>query len=196
MCLRRPCRGAVAAQILPDTHGRYVRRTAGCTLSKPALRGWCQLQDSLACTSRSLPTRPESAPGWLRVPTEKCLTGDRSAQRDSRPPCSCISTLTEIPSHRSRMRWTSCARLRNAMELRKRFGMGLQAARKRLSLTQEDFLPVSSRTYLSSLERELKSPRSISWNSSRPYSACTRLPFWPWHTCPNRPRTARRCPIK
>lgn len=44
------------------------------------------------------------------------------------------------------------------MEIRKRFGTGLQAARKRLGLTQEDFSGVSSRTYLSSLERGIKSP--------------------------------------
>lgn len=44
------------------------------------------------------------------------------------------------------------------MDVRKRFGLGLQQARKRLGLTQEDFSTVSSRTYLSSLERGLKSP--------------------------------------
>lgn len=44
------------------------------------------------------------------------------------------------------------------MEVRKRFGVGLQHARKHLGLTQEDFSTVSSRTYLSSLERGLKSP--------------------------------------
>lgn len=44
------------------------------------------------------------------------------------------------------------------MHIRERFGLGLQYARKHLGLTQEDFSEVSSRTYLSSLERGLKSP--------------------------------------
>jgi transcriptional regulator with XRE-family HTH domain len=44
------------------------------------------------------------------------------------------------------------------MTIRERFGRGLQHARKRLQLTQEDFSTVSSRTYLSSLERGIKSP--------------------------------------
>lgn len=44
------------------------------------------------------------------------------------------------------------------MVLLKRFGMGLQRARKSRDLTQEDFSVVSSRTYLSSLERGLKAP--------------------------------------
>lgn len=44
------------------------------------------------------------------------------------------------------------------MALLKRFGEGLQRARKVRGLTQEDFSSVSSRTYLSSLERGLKSP--------------------------------------
>jgi len=39
-----------------------------------------------------------------------------------------------------------------------RFGAGLQLARKSRGLTQEDFSIVSSRTYLSSLERGIKSP--------------------------------------
>lgn len=39
-----------------------------------------------------------------------------------------------------------------------RFGAGLQLARKSRGLTQEDFSIVSSRTYLSSLERGMKSP--------------------------------------
>ncbi len=42
--------------------------------------------------------------------------------------------------------------------LLKRFGMGLQKARRSRELTQEDFSVVSSRTYLSSLERGIKSP--------------------------------------
>jgi transcriptional regulator with XRE-family HTH domain len=42
--------------------------------------------------------------------------------------------------------------------LLKRFGAGLQRARKSRGLTQEDFAVVSSRTYLSSLERGLKAP--------------------------------------
>lgn len=44
------------------------------------------------------------------------------------------------------------------MELLKRFGIGLQRARKSRKLTQEDFSDVSSRTYLSSLERGIKAP--------------------------------------
>lgn len=44
------------------------------------------------------------------------------------------------------------------MTLRTGFGKALQIARKSRGLTQEDFSEVSSRTYLSSLERGLKSP--------------------------------------
>lgn len=44
------------------------------------------------------------------------------------------------------------------MGLLKRFGIGLQKARKSRDLTQEDFSVVSSRTYLSSLERGIKAP--------------------------------------
>lgn len=44
------------------------------------------------------------------------------------------------------------------MALLKRFGIGLQKARKSRELTQEDFSIVSSRTYLSSLERGIKAP--------------------------------------
>lgn len=44
------------------------------------------------------------------------------------------------------------------MSLLKRFGEGLQRVRKSRGLTQEDFSTVSSRTYLSSLERGLKAP--------------------------------------
>lgn len=44
------------------------------------------------------------------------------------------------------------------MVLLKRFGVGLQRARKSRELTQEDFSVVSSRTYLSSLERGIKAP--------------------------------------
>ena len=47
------------------------------------------------------------------------------------------------------------------MALLKRFGEGLQRARKQMGLTQEDFSEVSSRTYLSSLERGLKAPTII-----------------------------------
>jgi transcriptional regulator with XRE-family HTH domain len=42
--------------------------------------------------------------------------------------------------------------------LLKRFGIALQRARKSRGLTQEDFSNVSSRTYLSSLERVMKAP--------------------------------------
>ena len=44
------------------------------------------------------------------------------------------------------------------MGLLKRFGAQLQIARKGRGLTQEDFSEVSSRTYLSSLERGIKAP--------------------------------------
>lgn len=44
------------------------------------------------------------------------------------------------------------------MDIRKAFGNSLRAARKASNLSQEDFSDVSSRTYLSSLERGLKSP--------------------------------------
>lgn len=47
------------------------------------------------------------------------------------------------------------------MGLLERFGAGLQKARKSRRLTQEDFSVVSSRTYLSSLERGLKSPTIV-----------------------------------
>ncbi|MFZ3288390.1 MAG: helix-turn-helix transcriptional regulator [Telluria sp.] len=42
-----------------------------------------------------------------------------------------------------------------------RFGNGLQRARRKRGLTQEDFSDVSSRTYLSSLERGLKAPTIV-----------------------------------
>lgn len=44
------------------------------------------------------------------------------------------------------------------MGLLERFGKGLHKARKSRGLTQEDYLLVSSRTYLSSLERRHKAP--------------------------------------
>lgn len=44
------------------------------------------------------------------------------------------------------------------MSLRNGFAAALQLARKTKGLTQEDFSDVSSRTYLSSLERGIKSP--------------------------------------
>jgi len=44
------------------------------------------------------------------------------------------------------------------MDNRKAFGISLRVARKASNLSQEDFSDVSSRTYLSSLERGLKSP--------------------------------------
>lgn len=44
------------------------------------------------------------------------------------------------------------------MSLLKRFGNALQLVRKSRRLTQEDFSDVSSRTYLSSLERGMKAP--------------------------------------
>jgi transcriptional regulator with XRE-family HTH domain len=47
---------------------------------------------------------------------------------------------------------------RKGMGLLQRFGVGLQRARAKRGLTQEDFDVVSSRTYLSSLERGLKAP--------------------------------------
>lgn len=44
------------------------------------------------------------------------------------------------------------------MDIQRAFGRALQTARKARQLTQEDFGDVSSRTYVSSLERGLKSP--------------------------------------
>lgn len=44
------------------------------------------------------------------------------------------------------------------MDTRKSFGKALKQARKASALTQEDFSDVSSRTYLSTLERGMKSP--------------------------------------
>jgi transcriptional regulator with XRE-family HTH domain len=44
------------------------------------------------------------------------------------------------------------------MDLRKGFAKALRELRKRKGLTQEDFSDVSSRTYLSTLERGMKSP--------------------------------------
>lgn len=44
------------------------------------------------------------------------------------------------------------------MKTRKAFAKALKTARKAKNLTQEDFSLVSSRTYLSTLERGLKSP--------------------------------------
>lgn len=44
------------------------------------------------------------------------------------------------------------------MEIKRAFGRALQTLRKIKGLTQEDFSEVSSRTYLSTLERGLKSP--------------------------------------
>lgn len=44
------------------------------------------------------------------------------------------------------------------MELSIAFGLALKKVRNSRNLTQEDFSTVSSRTYLSSLERGLKSP--------------------------------------
>jgi transcriptional regulator with XRE-family HTH domain len=44
------------------------------------------------------------------------------------------------------------------MDIRKGFAKALREIRKKTALTQEDFSDVSSRTYLSTLERGLKSP--------------------------------------
>jgi len=44
------------------------------------------------------------------------------------------------------------------LELNTAFGLALKQVRKRQQLTQEDFSNISSRTYLSTLERGLKSP--------------------------------------
>jgi transcriptional regulator with XRE-family HTH domain len=44
------------------------------------------------------------------------------------------------------------------MDSRRAFGKALRQVRKARGLTQEDFSTVSSRTYLSALERGLKSP--------------------------------------
>ncbi|MCY1436295.1 helix-turn-helix protein [compost metagenome] len=44
------------------------------------------------------------------------------------------------------------------MELKQAFGVALRLLRQKNGLSQEDFSDVSSRTYLSTLERGLKSP--------------------------------------
>ncbi|MDP5764873.1 helix-turn-helix domain-containing protein [Pseudomonas aeruginosa] len=44
------------------------------------------------------------------------------------------------------------------MELNTAFGLALKQIRKRKGLTQEDFSGISSRTYLSTLERGMKTP--------------------------------------
>lgn len=44
------------------------------------------------------------------------------------------------------------------MDIRQAFGQSLKVARKAKGLSQEDFSIASSRTYMSSLERGLKSP--------------------------------------
>lgn len=44
------------------------------------------------------------------------------------------------------------------MDIRQAFAVALKTARKARGRTQEDFSDVSSRTYLSTLERGLKSP--------------------------------------
>ena len=44
------------------------------------------------------------------------------------------------------------------MELKQAFGAALKKLRSERKLSQEDFSDVSSRTYLSTLERGLKSP--------------------------------------
>lgn len=44
------------------------------------------------------------------------------------------------------------------MDIRQAFAFALRKARKARGLTQEDFSIVSSRTYLSTLERGIKSP--------------------------------------
>lgn len=44
------------------------------------------------------------------------------------------------------------------MELKQAFGLALRNLRMRKKLTQEDFSEVSSRTFLSSLERGVKGP--------------------------------------
>ena len=44
------------------------------------------------------------------------------------------------------------------MELKSSFGQALRFIRKQKAKTQEDFSVISSRTYLSALERGLKSP--------------------------------------
>jgi transcriptional regulator with XRE-family HTH domain len=46
----------------------------------------------------------------------------------------------------------------NAMDIQHAFAKSLKAARKAKGFTQEDFSIVSSRTYLSALERGLKNP--------------------------------------
>jgi transcriptional regulator with XRE-family HTH domain len=47
------------------------------------------------------------------------------------------------------------------MDSKKGFGMALRKIRKAKNLTQEDFVEISSRTYLSTLERGVKSPTLV-----------------------------------
>lgn len=49
-------------------------------------------------------------------------------------------------------------RMRNHMDVRRALASALKTIRSARGLTQEDFSNVSSRTYLSTLERGLKSP--------------------------------------
>ena len=51
------------------------------------------------------------------------------------------------------------------MDIRRAFGNSLKVARKSRGLSQEDFSGVSSRTYLSTLERGIKSPTLDKINS-------------------------------
>lgn len=44
------------------------------------------------------------------------------------------------------------------MDLKQSFGVALRQLRNKRNLSQEDFSDISSRTYMSSLERGLKSP--------------------------------------
>ncbi|MBA6421261.1 MULTISPECIES: helix-turn-helix domain-containing protein [Pseudomonas] len=44
------------------------------------------------------------------------------------------------------------------MDLKQAFGVALRQLRNKRNLSQEDFSDISSRTYMSSLERGLKSP--------------------------------------
>jgi len=44
------------------------------------------------------------------------------------------------------------------MDIKRSFGEALRQARKARNMSQEDFSVISSRTYISSLERGLKSP--------------------------------------
>ena len=69
-----------------------------------------------------------------------------------------MNTIDCSPIVFSLATWNLYHQERGAMEIKKAFAQALRQARTRKGLTQEDFSLVSSRTYLSTLERGIKSP--------------------------------------